>query len=451
MAQSNKVLKDILNKAVEILHEREAKKAPDAGFNVFSVLRIERREVETHSLFLYELLNPKGSHGCDDLFLDQFCKMVLTQSEFGEGAKRVAREVAFRESSRLDFVIEDDKACAVIEMKIDAGDGDDQLTRYADYRNGDITLYYLTPDGREPSEKSTEGMVKLKTEGTPYLLFEKETKDGIKKEIHLVCLSFERDIKPWLEACNKQIKYPSVKEVCTQYASLCDVLARNFKEDSEMMGLIKTREQYKAVLNLHAQLPDVRKNILLDFFERLKTKLEDAFKSENQYAVVQITDELEKALQRYYTQSIYAHPSLEIEIIHDDYKNIRFYVETETYLYLICFLGKDKGKSIGITNIKPDATQEKLKNLNKHLISEKRWKENDDGVFGCWKYILGESGSIINFRDMDALIDDKSIISDDLVVTDAFLEHIAKSIVSSFEEISAFLQKGIAANDSENN
>ncbi len=400
------IAKDRLNEAVKILRERkeEAEKAPGARFNVFSVLRMERREVETHSLFLYELLNPEGSHGCGDLFLQQFCEIVL-------------------------------------EMKIDAGDQTGQLTRYADYRNGDAILYYLTLDGRSPSENATRGMDKGESED---LLFKKKNENGERK-VRIVCISFKDDIKGWLKACTDQIEYPNVKEVCKQYASLCDVLARNFKEDSKIMKLIETKEQYKAVLALRKEMPNVRKTILLDFFTRLQTKLEGAFKSENQYAVVPITDELENAIQCYYTQSIKAHPSLEIEIIHDEYKSIRFYIETETYLYLIC---KDKDESIEATKIESKAIREKLEVLNRDLISKKGWCENKDG-FGCWKYINGTDGKRINFSDIDALIDDKSIIGDDLKVTDAFLEHIAKNVVSSFKEIKEVLQNGIVARNSE--
>lgn len=38
-------------------------------FNIFSILKVERNEVYTHSAMLCELLNPKGSHGMSDKFL----------------------------------------------------------------------------------------------------------------------------------------------------------------------------------------------------------------------------------------------------------------------------------------------------------------------------------------------------------------------------------------------
>src|ERR1019366_6297395 len=41
-------------------------------FNVFQVLRIERRETKLHSRFLADLLNPRGYHCQEDYFLILF-------------------------------------------------------------------------------------------------------------------------------------------------------------------------------------------------------------------------------------------------------------------------------------------------------------------------------------------------------------------------------------------
>jgi len=44
------------------------------SFNIFSILRQETDEVNLHSRFIYELLNPKGSHNQGDTFLEIFLK-----------------------------------------------------------------------------------------------------------------------------------------------------------------------------------------------------------------------------------------------------------------------------------------------------------------------------------------------------------------------------------------
>ena len=42
------------------------------NFNVFNILGLSTKEVRTHSAFIAELLNPKGSHGQGDTFLKLF-------------------------------------------------------------------------------------------------------------------------------------------------------------------------------------------------------------------------------------------------------------------------------------------------------------------------------------------------------------------------------------------
>jgi hypothetical protein len=46
------------------------------NFNVFKVLGLTTNEVRTHSAFIAELLNPKGSHGQKDVFLKLFLEVL---------------------------------------------------------------------------------------------------------------------------------------------------------------------------------------------------------------------------------------------------------------------------------------------------------------------------------------------------------------------------------------
>ena len=47
------------------------------NFNVFRILGLSSSEVRTHSAFIAELLNPKGSHNQKQIFLKLFCEDVL--------------------------------------------------------------------------------------------------------------------------------------------------------------------------------------------------------------------------------------------------------------------------------------------------------------------------------------------------------------------------------------
>ena len=64
-----------MEKAKAILHLRSQQpKKPGDDFNIFAVLQLN--EVD-HCRMLFELLDPKGSHGMGDCFLRSFFDMVL--------------------------------------------------------------------------------------------------------------------------------------------------------------------------------------------------------------------------------------------------------------------------------------------------------------------------------------------------------------------------------------
>ena len=46
-------------------------------FNIFSILRKSSDEVNLHSKFIYELLNPNGSHQQGDIFLNLFIEKKI--------------------------------------------------------------------------------------------------------------------------------------------------------------------------------------------------------------------------------------------------------------------------------------------------------------------------------------------------------------------------------------
>ena len=49
------------------------------NFNIFSVLKMDSKEVRMHSAFIGELLNPKGSHGIEDKPLKFFIELLNNQ------------------------------------------------------------------------------------------------------------------------------------------------------------------------------------------------------------------------------------------------------------------------------------------------------------------------------------------------------------------------------------
>ena len=144
---------------IEIIEELQKHRGDK--FNIFSILRMERLEVNTHSAFLYELINPNGTHYQGDKYLRIFIAKVLEIEDFDFENVKVGRETFTNTSRRIDFTIENKDYYIAIEMKIDATDQDNQLIDYFEYTKKQnkkfIKVYYLTLDGRDASERSLKG------------------------------------------------------------------------------------------------------------------------------------------------------------------------------------------------------------------------------------------------------------------------------------------------------
>ncbi|MCG7588761.1 PD-(D/E)XK nuclease family protein, partial [Photobacterium sp. OFAV2-7] len=169
-------------------------------FNIFSILRMERKEVETHSRFIYELLSPHGSHGMGTTFLEMFISDVLCL-EYQQGKLAVKREDGTDEGRRIDFTIESADSMIGIEMKIDAADQRNQLHDYyielnKRAPNKKIHLFYLTLFGTQPSTGSLNGLADDKYE----------------------LIAFNSHIVDWLTACIKEAAMkPILREALVQY------------------------------------------------------------------------------------------------------------------------------------------------------------------------------------------------------------------------------------------
>ena len=141
---------------IEIIEELQKHRGDK--FNIFSILKMERLEVKTHSSFLYELINPNGTHYQGDKYLRIFIDKVLEIDDFDFENVKVERETFTNTSRRIDFTIENKDYYIAIEMKIDATDQDNQLSDYFEYAKKQdkkfFKIYYLTLDGRDADEKS---------------------------------------------------------------------------------------------------------------------------------------------------------------------------------------------------------------------------------------------------------------------------------------------------------
>ena len=111
---------------------QEYNKAPDS-FNVFDAFRIQRSELAWSAWIAY-LLNPQENHGCGDIFLKLFIKLLSVPIEINTKCAKVNPEFVM-ELGRIDILVHDPdgKNAIIIENKIDAGDQEKQLYRYYKY------------------------------------------------------------------------------------------------------------------------------------------------------------------------------------------------------------------------------------------------------------------------------------------------------------------------------
>lgn len=225
-------------------HEKYANQQGE-NFNIFRILKMEHYEVKTHSRFIYELLDPKGSHGQNDIFLKSFAKKVLKSEDFNT-AKNPKREDPTDENRRIYFTLETDSEIFGIEMKIYAGDQNNQLSGYAEElekrtKDGQqkVKMFYLTLDGKKASKESiTDSDGKNKTNYTP--------------------ISFKNEILNWIKDCIKQSAEKSVlREALIQYKILIEKLTGQ-NEDLNMDIVEKLLENPKGTLAIYNNFDDFR-------------------------------------------------------------------------------------------------------------------------------------------------------------------------------------------------
>lgn len=136
--------------------------------NIFSALSIERKEIR-HSNFIAYLLDPQKNHGLKDLLLRRFIRDVFLDSKVEERSIFDADIIDYRfvevkrEWRNIDIVLIFEKDVVVIENKVDAVDGVDQLRRYYDISEEAFPdkykhYVYLTPYGVDPEDEKSRGI-----------------------------------------------------------------------------------------------------------------------------------------------------------------------------------------------------------------------------------------------------------------------------------------------------
>jgi hypothetical protein len=253
-------------------HDEMLKKTGQ-NFNIFKILKMESKEVKTHSAFLAELLNPKGSHGQNDVFLQLFIEVVKEDvpkfdfSKFETSKANVKPEFYIGPTTdtgggRIDILISSGTNI-IIENKIYAGDQPFQLLRYYNFDNK-APLFYLTPwKHQEPTN---------------------ESKGNLKEGEHYKRISYEIEILNWLEKCKEKVttlNHPFLEPTITQYINLIKHLTN--KTSSKKMEHEIIEKILDSELNLKSYYEILRINkyqVEKTLLEKLKTKLKAEFQND---------------------------------------------------------------------------------------------------------------------------------------------------------------------------
>jgi hypothetical protein len=260
---------------VSIIQRKYAEIAKITGenFNVFSVLKMDSKEVQMHSAFIGELLNPNGSHGLKeeplkifiDLLKSKFNKTEIKEEETilipdkfilntESAIATIEKYIGFTnedktEGGRIDIILEDkNKNAIIIENKIYAIEQTNQLIRYNNYSQNSPILY-LTLYGDAPTSHGE-----------------------LNENIHYFNISYEEDIKEWLELCLKEaVEYPMLREVIKQYIYLIKKLTNQSTNNKMSKDLVERMEkEIQASFEVANNLSELKKKIFFDFIQTLK-------------------------------------------------------------------------------------------------------------------------------------------------------------------------------------
>jgi len=194
--------------------------------NLLKLLFAVHDEVRLHTPVLGWLLDPKGDHGLGATPLTRFLSILEIDTDGAEHA-RIWRERSFAEHGRVDLMVELPDCCIVIENKLYAADQEAQLWRYQKVLDVQAALpltpylFYLTPDGCEPSSVSISAPVDSE-----------ET--GILEAGSYQCISYQNEIHTWLSALFEEVPEKSrTHHILTQYHEvLMEVIGMHSREEA---------------------------------------------------------------------------------------------------------------------------------------------------------------------------------------------------------------------------
>ncbi|WP_029444894.1 PDDEXK-like family protein [Cellulophaga baltica] len=275
----------IITSTTQILqHQAEIANLKGENFNIFSILKMENRENDTHSAFLGELLNPNGSHNFGNIFLHHFLKTIGQEDHIDINNAKVYLEyyVGPRDDSAkiggfVDIFIRDDYGNTLcLENKIGAIDQKTQIARYCNYNQSRNKVYYLTLKDIGPE---------------PYSFCDKK----LDEDFYII--KYKNEIIDWLEACSKEATdQPIIRESIKQYIILLKKLT-NQLSDTKMVKEIKELiiANYSAARTISSNIEIVELECTLIFLNDIKKQLDIALNEGGQAWKIEVSEDLNQA------------------------------------------------------------------------------------------------------------------------------------------------------------
>nr|WP_300817068.1 PD-(D/E)XK nuclease family protein [uncultured Acetatifactor sp.] len=220
------------------------------AYNILAAIGEERDEAHIHSKIIYFLLDRTYDEDGENDFLKFFLREIQIPEQYIGGPWRVCREQAF-EGGRIDFVMESEKFCAAIEMKIDAGDGERQLERYDMFcrkKGKAYRIYYLTLNGSAPDRQSVGSMDSQR----------------------LFLISFRKEILDWLKRCMDTAREGSYRYTfLKQYDAAVRHMTGWGDEGMDVKDLLASTEMAKAALLIRDSFEKKMEEVTEELFENV--------------------------------------------------------------------------------------------------------------------------------------------------------------------------------------
>lgn len=405
--KNGKIASDLLDRA-EYEKRTNIERDPFRIFNVFEVLSVQYTEVIMCRM-LKELLDPNGKHGKGNKFLKLFFKVInessgeiVSDEDLDKSYKSneivVDCEHEIDDNRRIDILIRVGARYIPIEVKIRAGEQQNQVQDYLNYcnkmqkqegSNDKTVLLYLTLDGHNPSAYSVG--CKISNESarpcSEYIEQDCSNEDSIQHEElkektkskdstkfrdqdkTIIPISFKDEICRFLEQCIKEADNESLFSNLKQYLYAIETISGKASTPviETLSKKLKNKADFKAVYALKDALDVSKTNFLQELFELIEKKLKANFFSnlskvgQNDQKPKSLPYKLltpynddsvlgHRTLVNYYYSKAKVYPSIIILFDKVNFKGTEYYlgitfeIECKSYVGIIATTKKSDGK-----------------------------------------------------------------------------------------------------------